>query len=116
MAAADEANPLAHPDALRRKRTLRDAGLAAKATSFFNSSGASAGAGDDNHATNNAATTGGGGGGGGGEGGEDDDDDEGGEAPWIGRRVVGTAGHSRVVVPERSTAPMSLGSRCVWQR
>ncbi|CAN0089529.1 unnamed protein product, partial [Ectocarpus sp. 13 AM-2016] len=31
MAAADEANPLAHPDALRRRRTLRDAGLAAKA-------------------------------------------------------------------------------------
>lgn len=31
IAAADEANPMLHPDTLRRKRTLRDAGLAAKA-------------------------------------------------------------------------------------
>lgn len=104
MAAADEANPLAHPDALRRKRTLRDAGLAAKAASFYNSSGA--GASDDN-ANANANATGGGadvqGGG--------DEQQDGGEAPWIGRRVVGIGGHAQVVAPDRSTAPMSLGSR-----
>lgn len=31
MATVDKAHPVAHPDTLRRRRTLRDAGLAAKA-------------------------------------------------------------------------------------
>lgn len=100
MAAADEANPLAHPDALRRKRTLRDAGLAAKASSFQNSGGTGA---TDNDGNDNVT---GGGAAGGGQG-----EEEGGEAPWIGRRVVGVGGHAQIVAPDRSTAPMSLGSR-----
>lgn len=32
ISAVDEENPVPHPDTLRRRRTLRDAGLAAKAT------------------------------------------------------------------------------------
>lgn len=95
MAAAEEADPKAHPDALRRRRTLRDAALAAKATAPSTGTGAPAtGApalGGD------AADSGGGG--------------EEGAAPWIGRRVLGAGGRSQVVAPDHSTARLSIGSR-----
>ena len=91
MAAADEANPQSHPDALRRKRTLRDAGLAAKAAGNFPSvideSGGGAAAADNAAADGSGAVT-----------------DEGG-APWIGRRLVGAEAR------DHSTARLSLGSR-----
>lgn len=105
MAAADEANPQSHPDALRRRRTLRDAGLAAKAAANF-ASGANSATTDGAAAAtlDNAAADDGGGAA-----------EEGG-APWIGRRVVGVAGRTHVVAPDHSTARLSLGKRCVGGR
>ncbi|CAM9438193.1 unnamed protein product [Ectocarpus sp. 6 AP-2014] len=103
MAAADEANPLAHPDALRRRRTLRDAGLAAKAKAAAadatadaagkpgeSSSGGDGDGGADHH-------------GGSGEGGREEA-----EAPWIGRRVLSVGGETHVVAPDHSTARLSI--------
>lgn len=108
MAAADEANPQSHPDALRRRRTLRDAGLAAKAAGSFpsatnnaNSDSSGSGAAAAAAATDNTAAAAGDGGAAMEEGG----------APWIGRRVVGAGGRSQVVAPDHSTARLSLGSR-----
>ncbi|CAN0176589.1 unnamed protein product, partial [Laminaria digitata] len=57
IAAADEAKPMLHPDTLRRKRTLRDAGLAAKAA--FSSTTPALGAGT---ASSGSGSGGGGGG------------------------------------------------------
>lgn len=99
MAAADEANPQSHPDALRRRRTLRDAGLAAKAAGNFpsgpdESSGGAAAAGGDNATADDSGAVA----------------DEGG-APWIGRRVVGAGGRTQAVSSDHSTARLSLGSR-----
>lgn len=92
MAAADEANPQSHPDALRRRRTLRDAGLAAKAATNFRSR--------TNRATADGAAADDGG-----------SAAEEGEAPWIGRRVFGAEGGTQVVAPDHSTTRLSLGSR-----
>ncbi len=102
MAAAEEADPKAHPDALRRRRTLRDAALAAKATANFSTppstgTGAPASATAAPAAGRDAADSGGGG--------------EEGAAPWIGRRVLGAGGRSQVVAADHSTARMSIGSR-----
>eukprot|EP00903_Cladosiphon_okamuranus_P022319 g20525.t1 len=107
MAAADEANPQLHPDALRRRRTLRDAGLAAKATANFPSSAAN----DATAATAAAATAGAGA-----DSAVAADDSaavaaEEGGAPWIGRRVMGVGGRTHVVARDHSTARLSLGSR-----
>lgn len=115
MAAADEADPLAHPDALRRRRTLRDAALAAKATG--RNLGGGGGAGGGAPGSGGLGGTGSGGGGGG--------DVEApppapapapAPAPWIGRRVIGIGGRTQVVAPEamtpdHSTARLSIGSR-----
>lgn len=102
MAAADEANPQSHPDALRRRRTLRDAGLAAKAATSFpsapnnaaNGSAAAATSTDHDAAADDGVAAA----------------EEGG-APWIGRRVVGVGGRHQVVARDHSTARLSLGSR-----
>lgn len=66
IAALDEANPMAHPDTLRRKRTLRDAGLAAKAdpaawASSGEGVGAAEGRGSVRSRQNSAGSAGGGG-------------------------------------------------------
>ncbi|CAM9951832.1 unnamed protein product [Ectocarpus sp. 4 AP-2014] len=102
MAAADEANPLAHPDALRRRRTLRDAGLAAKAKA----AAAAAAAGKPGESSVGDDGDGGGGAdhhGGSGEGGREEA-----EAPWIGRRVLSVGGETHVVAPDHSTARLSI--------
>lgn len=103
MAAADEANPQSHPDALRRRRTLRDAGLAAKANANFPLGADSAAAAA---APDGAVPADGSGGG----------VAEDGEAPWIGRRVLGVGKRAQVVRRDYSTARLSLGSRYVGGR
>lgn len=97
MAAADEANPQSHPDALRRRRTLRDAGLAAKAAGNFPSAADATGGGDnaDIAAADDSGAAA----------------EEGEGAPWIGRRVIGAGGRTQGVARDHSTARLSLGSR-----